>query len=224
MFALFSKLSHSLYHTVLILVSFEKSYWCSSCSLTSTIHLHRPCGEQKSSSAGMGCVDTSLSWGKDPNFCCIALTRMRNEGQPGSNRAFFHKIDSKDQCWKRDSTNPTESFTSIPTGRKGGGAEDCTLHSLIYQSAYLWCALIWVRGKKLYLAANIWKINATTPEMAESWFAKRPLGQTAVLSVWLQPHLLTIKQDTENIPLSLMKDQKSWKSFLMAGKKPSMQP
>lgn len=167
----------------------------------------------------MGCVDTLLLWGKDPSFCCIALTRMRNEGQPGSSRAFFHKIDSKDGGWKRDNTNPAESFTSILTARKSGGAEGCTLHCLIYQSAYLWCALIWVRGKKIYWAANIWKINTTTPEMVETWFDKRPLGQTTVLSLWLQPHPLTIKQDTENIPLCPMKDWKSWKSFLMAGKK-----
>lgn len=105
----------------------------------------------------MGCIDTSLLRGTDPSSCCIALTRMRNEGQPGSDTVFFCKIDSKDGGWKRDKTNPTESFTNIPTGRKSGRAEGCTLYSLIYRGAYLWYALIWVRGNQLYLAANIWK-------------------------------------------------------------------
>lgn len=51
----FSKLSHGLYRVVPI---FEKSYGGSPCSLTSAIHM--PCRKQKSSSTGMGCVDTSL--------------------------------------------------------------------------------------------------------------------------------------------------------------------
>jgi len=94
--SLFSKLSHSLYHTVLILVSFDKSYRWSPCSLTSTIHSSVSCREQKSSSTGIGCVDTSLLRGTDPSPCCTDLTRMTNDGQPGSNTVFFHRSESKD--------------------------------------------------------------------------------------------------------------------------------
>lgn len=153
---------------VLIFVKFEKSYRWSPSSLTSAIHSHMTCREQKSSSAGMGCTDTSLLQGTDPSSCCTAFARKRNEGQPGSNRVFFHKIDSKGGGWKRDKTNPVESFTNIPTGRKSERAEGCSLYSLIYQGAYLWYALTGEGDTANYIWQQIFKkINATTPEIAE---------------------------------------------------------